>query len=176
MAENLTVARPYAQAAFDTALETDKIDAWQNMLYAMSLAVSNEYVMDAIKVAPNSKVASDSLISLLQDVLDESGINFVKIIGENNRFEVLPKIYEEYLRLRANHEKILDATLISARSFSDSEIKTLKDKLASVYNSKINLSLKIDETLIGGAVLKIGDKVIDASVKTSLVNLLSTLK
>lgn len=176
MAENLTVARPYAQAAFSTALETHKIDAWQNMLYAMSLAVSNEYVMDAIKVAPNSKVASDSLISLLQDVLDESGINFVKIIGENNRFEVLPKIYEEYLRLRANHEKILDATLISARSFSDSEIKTLKDKLASVYNSKINLSLKIDETLIGGAVLKIGDKVIDASVKTSLVNLLSTLK
>lgn len=176
MAENLTVARPYAQAAFDTALETYKIDAWQNMLYAMSLAVSNEYVMDAIKVAPNSKVASDSLISLLQDVLDESGINFVKIIGENNRFEVLPEIYEEYLRLRANHEKILDATLISARSFSDSEIKTLKDKLASVYNSKINLSLKIDETLIGGAVLKIGDKVIDASVKTSLVNLLSTLK
>lgn len=112
----------------------------------------------------------------MQDVLDESGINFVKIIGENNRFEVLPEIYEEYLRLRANHEKSLDATLISARSFSDSEIKTLKDKLASVYNSKINLSLEIDETLIGGAVLKIGDKVIDASVKTSLVNLLSTLK
>ena len=105
MAENLTVARPYAQAAFETALETNKIDAWQNMLYAMSLAVSNEYVMDAIKVAPNSKVASDSLISLLQDVLDESGINFVKIIGENNRFEVLPEIYEEYLRLRASHEK-----------------------------------------------------------------------
>ena len=53
MAENLTVARPYAQAAFDTALETDKIDAWQNMLYAMSLAVSICFCVSVFRESDN---------------------------------------------------------------------------------------------------------------------------
>ena len=113
---------------------------------------------------------------MLKDILSESGKNFVKVIGENNRFEVIPEIFEEFVRLREKHEKRLECDLLSARAFSDSEIESLKDKLAKKFDCKVVLNQKIDKTLIGGAVLKIGDKVIDASVKTSLQNLTSTLR
>ncbi|MGN0916555.1 MAG: F0F1 ATP synthase subunit delta [Succinivibrio sp.] len=176
MAENLTIARPYAQAAFSAAIESSKIEKWQSMLYAMSLACENEFFMDSLKLAPNSNAASDILISLLKDVLDEEGINFVRILGENNRFEVISEIYAEFVRLKEKHEKCIEAELVSARVLSESEIDLLKDKLAKKYGSKVNLNVKIDKALIGGAVLKVGDKVIDASIKTSLSNLSSTLR
>jgi F-type H+-transporting ATPase subunit delta len=176
MAENLTVARPYAEAAFSVAVEANNLDGWQNMLQAMSEAMKDVFFKDHLKLAANSSAAADSLISLLENIVDESGVNFIKVIGENNRFEVLPEIFEEFLRLRKKHEKCLTAQLISARAFSDSEIKSLKDKLATKYNCSVTLEEKIDPTLIGGAVLKVGDRVIDASVKTSLQNLSSTLR
>ena len=78
--------------------------------------------------------------------------------------------------MRDKPDKCLECTLISARAFSDSEIESLKDKLVKKFDCKVILNQKIDKTLIGGAVLKIGDKVIDASVKTSLQNLTSTLR
>ena len=171
MAENLTVARPYAQATFEIALEENNLSGWQTMLEAMAVACKDQYFMDSLKLAPNPSVAADSLISLLKDILSESGKNFVKVIGENNRFEVIPEIFEEFVRLREKHEKRLECDL-----FSDSEIESLKDKLAKKFDCKVILNQKIDKTLIGGAVLKIGDKVIDASVKTSLQNLTSTLR
>ena len=167
MAENLTVARPYAQATFEIALEENNLSGWQTMLEAMAVACKDQYFMDSLKLAPNSSVAADSLISLLKDILSES---------ENNRFEVIPEIFEEFVRLREKHEKRLECDLLSARAFSDSEIESLKDKLAKKFDCKVILNQKIDKTLIGGAVLKIGDKVIDASVKTSLQNLTSTLR
>ena len=176
MAENLTVARPYAQATFEIALEENNLSGWQTMLEAMAVACKDQYFMDSLKLAPNPSVAADSLISLLKDILSESGKNFVKVIGENNRFEVIPEIFEEFVRLREKHEKSLECDLLSARAFSDSEIESLKDKLAKKFDCKVVLNQKIDKTLIGGAVLKIGDKVIDASVKTSLQNLTSTLR
>ena len=118
MAENLTVARPYAQATFEIALEENNLSGWQTMLEAMAVACKDQYFMDSLKLAPNSSVAADSLVSLLKDILSESGKNFVKVIGENNRFEVIPEIFEEFVRLREKHEKRLECDLISARAFS----------------------------------------------------------
>ncbi|MGN0893511.1 MAG: F0F1 ATP synthase subunit delta [Succinivibrio sp.] len=176
MAENLTVARPYAEAAFKVALESGTIEKWNAMLEAMSVACKDEFFMDSLKLAPNSAVAADSLISLLKDLIDEEGSNFIRIIGENNRFEVIPEIFEEFVRLKDKHLKVVECELLSARVFSDSEIDSLKNKLSSKYGSKVILKQKIDPSLIGGAVLKIGDQVIDASVKKSLENLSSTLR
>lgn len=176
MAENLTVARPYAQAAFDVALEANNLDGWQNLLEAIHEVLILTCNRHSLKLAPNPQIAADSLISLLKDLVDEGGKNFIKVIGENNRFEVIPEIFEEFVRLRDKHDKCLECTLISARAFSDSEIESLKDKLAKKYDAKVVISSKIDKTLIGGAILKIGDKVIDASVKTSLTNLSTTLR
>ena len=81
MAENLTVARPYAQATFEIALEENNLSGWQTMLETMAVACKDQYFMDSLKLAPNSSVAADSLISLLKDILSESGKNFVKVMS-----------------------------------------------------------------------------------------------
>ena len=83
MAENLTVARPYAKAAFDFAVEQNNLDKWQNFLEAMSIACSDRYYLDHLKLESNSKLAANSLISLLKDLVDENQINFINLIGEN---------------------------------------------------------------------------------------------
>lgn len=176
MAENLTVARPYAEATFMCALEEQTLDKWQAMLYAMALACKDESLMSAIKNAPNAENAEKILISLLDDILDEQCKNLIKVLGENNRFEVIPEIYEEFLRLREKHEKVLTVKLVSAHPYAQSKIDLLKSKLAAKYDCSINFEQTIDDSLIGGAILKVGNEVIDASVRTSIKNLSSTLK
>lgn len=176
MAENLTVARPYAEAVFAVAVKENSFDKWQSMLFSMAVACRDDFFKDYLKNSPNPNSAAESLISLLKDLLDQSGQNFIKLLGENNRFEVLPEIFEEFQKLREEHDKVLTVQLTSARPFSDSEISALKDKLAAKYNCSIRLKQNIEPNIIGGAILKMGDKVIDASVKTSLDNLSSTLR
>lgn len=176
MAENLTVARPYAQAVFDIAVEDKTLDKWQQMLYALSLSCQDKSLLTAIKDAPNAESAGNILISLLQDLIDDKCKNLIRVIGENQRFLVIPEIYEEFLKLRKEHDKILTVQFISAHPYDKSEIRLLKDKLASKYGCTIDFHESIDEKLIGGAILKIGDKVIDASVKTGIQNLSSTLR
>ncbi len=176
MAENVTIARPYAEAVFSIAVEEKELDKWQILLQAMNEACKNDFFVDHIKLSANSEKASESFISILGDLADDEGKNFIRVIGENNRFEVIPEIYDEYVRLRKKYEKNLDAQLISARAFSDTELKLISDKLEKKYNCKVTLNQVVDSSLIGGAVLKVGDKIIDASVRTSLNNLSSTLK
>ncbi|MCR5084340.1 MAG: F0F1 ATP synthase subunit delta [Succinivibrionaceae bacterium] len=176
MAENLTVARPYAEAVFQTALEENDFQSWQAMLYAMALVCSDESVLTKLKGMTSKEEATNQVLSLLDGILSEEGQNFVKILGENERFEVLPDIYKEYRRLWDRHEKVMPVELISARPIADSDVNELTAGIAAKYQCKVSLKKTIDENLIGGAILKIGDKVIDASVRTSLDNLASTLK
>ncbi|MDY6322399.1 MAG: F0F1 ATP synthase subunit delta [Succinivibrio sp.] len=176
MAENITVARPYAEAVFKLALEEQKLDEWQNMLCAMSEACSNQYYLAFLKNSSSSEDASEELVKLLKDLLTPEGENFVRVLGTNGRFEVLPQIYELFTAMRNAHDKLMDVELISARKFAPADLEPLKAKLSQKYGCSINLHSKIDPSLIGGAVLKIGDKVIDASLKTSLTELSSTLR
>lgn len=176
MAENLTIARPYAEAVFSLAIEHNALDKWQDMLQALSLSCSDVYFMGVLKNAANTQIAADELISLLKDLLDESGQNFVRVLGENNRFEVLPEIYQEFLKMRSEHDKVLTVQFISAHDIPDNETEALKNKLASKYDKSIKLEKHVDPSLIGGVIIKIGDEVIDASYKNSLNELSSTLK
>ncbi len=176
MAENLTVARPYAQAVFDLACEHKDLDGWQNMLFALSEATKNDYFLAVLKNSPNSTIAADNLITLLKGLLNENGQNFVRVLGENNRFEVLPEIYAEYVRLREKHDKVLTVELVSARTLGAADVQALTSKLAKKYDAKINLKKVIDPSIMGGVIIKIGDEVIDVSVKTRLTDLSTTLK
>ena len=176
MAENVTVARPYAEAVFGLALQGKSLDKWQNTLLAMSEACSDPYFMAFLKNSSSPQDAADCLIKLLDGIADDEAKNFIRLLGENGRFEVVPQIYTLFKQMRDEHDKILDAELVSARKLGDAEIKGLKERLASKYGCSVNLSARIDPALIGGAVLKIGDKVYDASVKTSLQRLSSTLR
>ncbi len=176
MAENLTVARPYAEAVFGIASEEKNFDRWQNMLFAMSEAVRDPFYLGFLKNSSSPDDAYDSFIKLLKGVIDTSGENFIKLLATNGRFEVLPEIYVEFCRLKDKHDKVMVVHLSSARHLAESDLDALKKKLSEKYDCTIHLKQHIDTSLIGGVVLKIGDKVIDASVKTCLEKLSSTLR
>lgn len=176
MAENLTVARPYAKAAFDLALSANSTDTWQNMLCAMACACKDEVFLQALKNSASPESAVALMKQLLEGLLNEEGESFLNIIGENQRFEVLPEIHEEFVRLKNEHDRVLKATVTSARALEAAELKALSDKLSSKYACEVTLENVIDPSIMGGAILKVGDEVIDASVKTSLKSLSSTLK
>lgn len=176
MAENLTIARPYAEAVFETACSDKALDEWQNMLFAMAEACKDRYYLAYLKNSSNADEAAKGFIKLLDGVINPKGENFIRLLCENGRFEVIPEIYEEFVSLREKHDKVLSVQLISARKVADTSLRTLKKKLADKYNCVINLEKKVDPSLIGGVVLKIGDEVIDASFRTSLKQLSSTLR
>ncbi|MCI6796793.1 MAG: F0F1 ATP synthase subunit delta [Succinatimonas sp.] len=176
MAENLTVARPYAEAVFGLASEEKSFDKWQTVLCAMSEAVKDPFYLGFLKNSSSPDDASKCFVKLLTGIIDTAAENFIKLLAANGRLEVLPEIYDEFCRLKAKHDKVLTVHLTSARRYADADLEVLKKKLSEKYDCSIDLEQHLDPTLIGGAVLKIGDKVIDASIKTSLVNLSSTLR
>lgn len=175
MAENLTIARPYAQAIFEIAKEHDSFDAWSQTLEALACAASDETFLKVLQNA-NSADAVKDVETLLGDLLNEQGKNFVELLGENSRFAVLPEIYQEFVRLRDDYLKVKAVELISARPLDTADEQALVEKLERKYNAKISLTKKLDPSIIGGLIIKVGDEIIDASVKTSLHSLSSTLK
>ena len=181
MAENQTVARPYAEAVFKLAKERGQVEAWEKMLEALGAACGNSYFMTALKLEPNDEQAAAAVIGLLNpkdgpELLDELGENFVHVLAQNGRLEVLPEIYQGFVELRQRDEHRLKVQLISARQVQSQDLAQLRQRLEAKYKCHIELESALDPGLIGGAVLKIGDEIIDASVKNSLTQLGGALK
>ncbi len=176
MAENLTIARPYARAVFDLAREADSLDKWQEMLYAMALSCSDETFLSYLKNAASPESAKVSFEKLLEGIINDEGRNFLAVISENMRYDVLPEILQEFLRLRRELDRVLEVSVISARPLLKDDLDSISKKLEQRHGCKVNVTTVIDPAIIGGAVLKIGDEVIDASVKAGLSSLSATLK
>lgn len=176
MAENLTIARPYAQAVFEIAKQDKSFDQWTKSLEALACAVSNEQFAYMLSEASSNEAASKLIIELLGDLLDEKGQNFVHVLGENNRFMVLPEIYQEFIRLRDDYLKVQAVEIVTARPLAPEDEKALVAKLENKYQVKVSVTRTIDPSIMGGVIIRIGDEVIDGSVKTNLSRLSSTLK
>lgn len=177
MAENLTIARPYAQAVFEIAKENESFTSWSNSLQALACATADEQFLAFLEGQSTSELAAQKLIELLgDDLLDEKGKNFVHVVAENGRLAVLPEIYQDFVRLRDEFLHVKAVELVSARPLSADDEKAISDKLSKKYNAKIQLTRTIDPSIMGGVIIRIGDEVIDGSVKTNLSRLSSTLK
>lgn len=176
MAELTTLARPYAKAAFGFALANNDLNVWSELLATLSAVTQHEKV----KVALSSPaLTADEQIALLKallgDELSEHGSNFVSLLASNKRLALLPIIAEQFQVLKAKQEKLSKVEITSAY-----EIDTaLEDKLAKALSEKLNGSVEIntevDSNLIGGAVIRAGDLVIDASVSGRLAKLNESL-
>ncbi len=180
MAENRTIARPYAQAAYACAKENGCVESWQVMLEAMALACSDEVFLSYLKNASSPQSAAQALCKLLsegkENLLNDYGENFIALLSENARFEVIPDIFREFMRLKEEDQKIVEAEVTSARPLSETQLQALSKKIAARCGCQARIVTRIDKSLIGGAVLKIGDEVIDASVRTSLQDLSASLR
>jgi F-type H+-transporting ATPase subunit delta len=176
MAENITIARPYAQAIFSLAQEQGDLKGWSDMLqFAAAVAADPEMV--AVIDSPrfdNAQVA-DLFIEICGDKLNDAGKNMIRVLAENDRLEVLPEVAELYEAERSAVEGTIVAEVISATTLNDAQQKNIAEALKKRLGRDVTLECKIDESLLGGAIIRAGDVVIDGSVVGKLEKLTSAL-
>jgi F-type H+-transporting ATPase subunit delta len=176
MAEKSTIARPYAQAAFDLAQQQGKLKEWSEMLQWLSGVAADDAVMDLVG---NPEVTRDAkaklFIDICSDKMNEQGKSFVDVLADNKRLDVLPEIAEQFEQQRAEAEMTVEAEVTTPFPMSDAQQKAMVAALKTRLGREVTLVNKTDESLIGGAIVRAGDLVIDASVTGQLARLANTL-
>ena len=176
MSEAITTARPYAQAAFDEAQKQNDLKGWSETLLAGAEAVSNPEVATLIS-SPRAKANQvEEVMRALCGVKPGSmQDNFIRLLGENGRLDVLPEIAAMYEVLRAEAEKAVDVTVSSAFELNDAQKQKITAALTKRMNRKITLHCETNQKLVGGIVIRAGDKVIDGSVRARLGEMANAL-
>lgn len=177
MAELTTLARPYAKAAFEVALAGNALDKWSTML-ATSAAVAGDEVVGSLLKSPalTSEQVTDSFLQVVGDELDDKGKNFIRLLAENKRLVLLPQISQLFEVLKANQEKSVDVDITSAFEISSDISSKLAQSLKARLQREINMVTRVDQSLIGGVVIRAGDTVIDSSVRGKLSKLAESMK
>lgn len=169
MSELSTLARPYADAVFRMAQGENDLAGWSSRVATLAVIVSDAQVA---RLIADPAVSADRVAGLIIDVagtsLGERGGNFVKVLAENGRLTVLPEISVQFELLKANAESTVEATITSAQELTQTQIDELVTGLKVRFNRAVTVQVAVDAELIGGAVIAIGDQVIDGSVKGHL--------
>jgi F-type H+-transporting ATPase subunit delta len=177
MAEPSTIARPYAEAAFRLAEAHGKLAEWSAMLANLAAVAADERVRAAIgdPNLPAAKVAG-LFISILAGKLSGESENFVRVLAENGRLEVLSEIRAQYEALRNEREGVIEAEVLSAFEFGPDQLADLVTRLERKTGKKVKARVSVDKELIGGIKIVLGDKVIDGSARAQLAALETALK
>ncbi|HEY7888194.1 MAG TPA: F0F1 ATP synthase subunit delta [Steroidobacteraceae bacterium] len=169
MADKSTIARPYAKAAFEEARDRKRLGPWSEALRTSAAVVGDSRVEELLG---NPRVTPEELAALIIGIagpqLDEQGGNFVRTLAANRRLALLPQISARFDELKGEAEGVIDVTVTSAAPLDDSQ----RDKLAAALERRLGRSVRLqcatDPALIGGAVLRAGDLVIDGSLRARL--------
>jgi F-type H+-transporting ATPase subunit delta len=169
MTDKTTIARPYAKAAFEEAKAANKLGAWSDALQTASLVARDSRVQQLLG---NPAVTNADLTKLVTDLagpqLDELGQNFIRTLSENRRLAYLPEISILFDELKDEAEGVVDVTVTSAAPLEDGQREALSSALQKRLKRQVRLHCETDASLIGGAVLRAGDLVIDGSVRSRL--------
>jgi F-type H+-transporting ATPase subunit delta len=176
MSENNTIARPYAQAIFELAREHNGYTTWSDALGFLS-AVASDHQMKAVLDSPRltEQMLTDLFLEICGDQVDEAGKNFVRLLAENRRLAVLPEIAELYEEMRRVGEGVVRGQVISAYPVSEQQQQQIAAALRARLGREVELEWATDESLIGGAIVRAGDLVIDGSVQGKLNRLANVL-
>lgn len=176
MSDNTTAARPYAKAAFEIAQADSKQSEWSDVLALLSQVINNNDMQDVLD-SPHMGAADKGglLIDISSDGLSDNHRNFVKLLAENGRLALMPEISVLYEELRAEAESKIEATVTSAYPLTDAQQQSMTEALKKKLGCDVTLVTQTDSTLIGGAVIKAGDLVIDGSAQARLDSLALTL-
>jgi len=183
VADNNTIARPYAQAIFEVADETGTLGDWSDSL-AVAGALLGDH--DLVEYLHNPEFNDEQRLEFLTGLFDKAsagmlagkddkGTNFLKLLLENGRVAVLPEISEHFEALKAKVENSVDAVVTSAAPLNAEQKKEIASSLKERLGREIRITTEIDETLIGGAVIRAGDVVIDGSLRARLDGLANAL-
>lgn len=176
MSELTTVARPYAKAAFSWAVENNKVSEWAEMLNFVAQVAENEQIESMITSSLNADVLSDFFIKVCGEQLDGKGQNLIRLMADNGRLQLLPKVVSLYRELEDEYLKQIEGNIISAYELTSVQIETIADSLELRLARKVKLNCSIDKSLIGGFIVKADDLVIDASVQGKIKRLAESLQ
>jgi F-type H+-transporting ATPase subunit delta len=177
MADRYTIARPYAKALFEFALGQRKLDDWSQVLVRAATVVRDERIR-ALLTSPH--VTTEQLAQLVIDIvggrLDEEGRNFLRVLAQNRRLGFLPEIAAIYEKLKAEEENTVDVTVTSAVALDAALQKKFAAALKERLHRDVRLQSQTDPSLLGGAILRADDLVIDGSLRGRLERLGAELK
>ncbi len=176
MAEAITVARPYAYAVFAVAKQEDRLKQWSELLEVLALCVADADMQRLItSPAVSDEQTVDVLVDITADLASDSARNFLSLLAENNRLLLLDHIAAIFEELRADAEQSLTAEVISAKPLTEEQAGKISAALNKRFSRDITLDVSIDENLLGGAIIRAGDLVIDGSALGKLNRLANAL-
>jgi F-type H+-transporting ATPase subunit delta len=172
MAERITIARPYAKAIFNLAQSQKRLADWSQILKTGAAVVGDARIQ---RLLGDPRITAAQLAQLVASVspapLDAEGQNLFSTLAANRRLGLLPEIAERFAALRAEAEKTQDVTVASATELSAEQQQRFADALGKRLSRTVQLHAELDPTLVGGAVLRANDLVIDGSLRSALAEL-----
>ncbi|MGH8049899.1 MAG: F0F1 ATP synthase subunit delta [Arenimonas sp.] len=174
MSEALTLARPYARAAFSIAREQSRLAQWSQALGFSAVAAEIPSVKNALGDPRVGVAVINELLSPPGDA-DASYQQFLTVLADNHRLPLLPEIAALFDELKADAERVVKATVTSAKTLDAAELTQLRNALKKRFDREVEITAQVDESLIGGVVINTGDVVIDGSIKTKLARLQASL-
>lgn len=169
MAELTTLARPYAKAAFESAVAAKDLAAWAKSLGVLAV-VSQQAIVGKLVSSPNltAEQKSNTIVEVCGDELNQSQQNFVRVLADNDRLSLLPQISELYELFKANQEKSVDVNIETAFELTDAQLASLESSLKQTLAREVEFSTSVNKDLLGGVFIRAGDTVIDASIRGRL--------
>jgi F-type H+-transporting ATPase subunit delta len=182
MADQSTIARPYAKAVFEVASEVRDLDGWAQALAAAAAVVRDEAVRAYLRrpeldAHERSRFVGHMCEAVPGGALFASGPgeNFLKLLSENDRLAVLPEISAQFDALKIEAESKVKAKLITASKIDAAQAAKVVKALERKLGRKVDLELVVDPTLLGGAIVRAEDMMIDGSVRSRLERLAATI-
>jgi len=177
MSELTTLARPYAKAAFEFALEQKNLSGWSDMLAFLSV-VSKDQAMLKLLDSPSitREKTAEAVLLVAKEKLNDHGSNFVRQLASNGRLELLPEILALYETNKAEYEKTVDVDLTSAIALTEQQLSQFGERLENQLGRKVNIKCQTDPSVMGGLIIRAGDLVIDASIRGKLDDLADSLQ
>jgi len=168
MAEIATIARPYAEAIFEVADAEGKLAVWSGVLARLAAVAANP---DVLQLTGDPTVTPDALYGVIAGAVGElpaEAQNLLRVLIDNGRVAALPEVRDLFEALKNEREGVVDAEIASAFAVDDAQLAALVKDLEARFKRKVNPRVSIDNELIGGAKIVVGDEVIDGSVRGKL--------
>lgn len=181
MSELTTIARPYAKAAFDFAVEQSAkeksaVQKWSEMLGFVSELAKNEQVQKFLSSSFSAQYIADTVISICGEQLDQYGQNLIRLMAENKRLTVLPAVYEEFQYYVEEYNATAEVQVISAQPLNATQKQKIAAAMEKRLARKVKLNCSVDNSLIAGVIIRTDDFVIDGSSRGQLQRLANELQ
>ena len=176
MIEPITLARPYAKAAFEHARGAGELAQWQDALEQLA-AVTRDHKVSVMLKSPSqtAQQRAENLAALIGDSLPESVVNLLMIMADNGRLSLLPEVAALFEQFKQAVESTVTVVVTSAYPLSDDETRVLSETMTSKLDRSVTLISETDPSLLGGAIIRADDLVIDGSVRGRLDKLAGAL-